>query len=230
VKQILNPTDENTLNLLSDYTMTNGRNYDVLIKIENDTITAKTLEQLIVDPEIRISAQICYNAMSFPWLDHTNLRETFFNGWVAPSFYDRFQKEKDKIIVERLEQHTIPFNDYVKIAENKIEKNIKSILDSSKQIVMCYSAGIDSILLLSYLIKYDRVKDTHLVHTGNNLTKKPFTNFSLENKLGLKIDTFFITQDAITKYVNQSNPFMLKECVNYCVQDYFKNQRNYMKV
>ena len=223
VKKILNPTDENTLNLLSDYTMTNGRNYDVLIKIENDTITAKTLEQLIEDTNVKLHDKICYTVDNFPWIDPAQLEETIFIDWTAPSFYDRFRAENNKIIVEQLEQHTIPLKDYIDLAKNKVEQNMKHILDNSNNLIMLYSRGIDSLLVLSYLIKYDRLKDTRLIHCGHGPSNKSFIDYNLEKKLGIDVETLFFRHDDIVKYANQPNPFKFRECISRWVLEQFNN-------
>jgi len=203
--------------------MTNGRNYDVLIKIKNDSITAKTLEQAMADTDVKIDERMCYSSVVFPWLDHMNPKETFFVNWCAPSFYDRFRAKNDKIIVEQLEQHTIPLKDYIELAKRTVEQNMKNILDSSNELVMLYSRGIDSLLLLSYLIKYDRLKNTKLIHLGYAPTQTPFIDFTLENTLGIDVEPIFFNNNDLIDYANQPNPFKFRECLSQWSVEQFKN-------
>jgi hypothetical protein len=225
VQKILNPTDENTLNLLSDYTITNGRNYDVLIKIENDTITAKTLEQLIRDSNCKIGSRILYTPNIFPWVNHDNLKQTVFKGWEAPSFYSRFREENNTIICESLEQNTITLNDYIEKAKCKIESNIKNILNNNSEFVLFYSRGVDSLLILSYLIKYNRLKDTQIVTCPNtNLRAYKESNFELERQLGFNIEIHELGYDSLLEYANQSNPFKFHNYQTYWYLEKFKNK------
>lgn len=219
------PTDQNTLILLKDYTVTNGRNSDVLIKIEKNHITAKTLTQLMQDPTCRVDLKLCYNYSAvFPWTSHVNLKETVFKGWNAPSFYLNFKEQNSIIVVSTIPQHTISLQSYINIAKNKIEENMKKILDSSKDLVLLYSRGVDSLLLLSYLIKYDRLKDTKLIHCGNTATKTPYLNFSLEKKIGIDIDTIYMPNEVVIEYANQTNPFEFRMCQAHWIAEKFKDK------
>lgn len=222
MKRILNPTDQNTLNLLNNYTMTNGRNYDVLIKIENDNITAKTFEQILTDDTIKISRELYFNTYCFPWINNKNLQDTMFLEWRAPSFYDKFQIENNKITIEKLDANTIPLNDYIKIAQDTVEKNIKNFLDTSTDVLLLYSGGIDSLLLLSYLIKYDRIKDTRLLYYYTDTDEK--NTFSYEkNSLGMNIEYFNITENDLYEQINNLDPFKFRECLTYIFLNKFKD-------
>ena len=218
----LTPTDQNTRDLLKDYTITNGYNDKVLLKIEDNHITAKTVEQLINDPTQPISHRVCYGVL-FPWMDHDHLKDTVFIGYSAPPFYNRYKEENNKITVERLEQNTISMEEYTIISKHKIEQNIKHLLDTKKDITLFYSRGIDSLLLLSYLMKYDRVKDTRLIHLGDRISKKPFMDTSIEKQTGFNIETHFVDDEFIYSGFNQSNPFKLRELIFYWVAERFKN-------
>lgn len=222
MKKILNPTDQNTLDLLNDYTMNNGRNYDVLIKVENETITAKTFEQILIDDTIKLSRELYFNPICFPWVNHKNLKNTMFVKWQAPSFYDKFKVENNTITVEKLDTNTISLNDYIKIAKDTIEKNIKNFLDTSTDFLLLYSGGIDSLLLLSYLIKYDRIKDTRLLYYTDS--EKNIKDFTYEkNSLGINIEYLHIDKDDVYEYINDPDPFKCRECLNYIFLNKFKN-------
>lgn len=221
VQKILNPTDENTLNLLSDYTMANGRNYEILIKIEKDNITAKTLEQLRTTDCV-LSDRLCY-CMTYPWITYDHLKPSVFHQYEAPSFYHRYKRKNDKIIIEELKQHTIPMEEYIVLANNKIEQNIKSFLDKSKKIILLYSRGIDSLLLLSYIIKYNRLKDTRLIHIGDSTNKQSYIDTTLEKKLGIDVELMFFDYDFLYKNINVEDPFYCKEILSHWFVEKFKD-------
>jgi hypothetical protein len=203
------PTDNITIELLKNYTITNGRNYDVLIKIDNDNITARTLEQLIQDPTCKVDHKICHCQIIFPWVDHNHLKNTVFKDWIAPSFYTNFKASHGSIIAETLPQHTIPLTEYIQTAKSKIENNVKNLFNNSKNMILLYSGGIDSILLLSYLIKFNRLKDTPLIYCYNECLQQR-TQFHLEKKLGFDVNSIDVSRQVLIDYANQSNPFKFR--------------------
>lgn len=202
--------------------MTNGRNYDVLIKVENNNITAKTLEQLDLNSDCYLSDRLCYS-MTYPWITYDHLKPTVFEQYEAPSFYHRYKRENDKIIIEELKQHTIPMEEYIVLANNKIEQNMKNFLDRSKKIVLLYSRGIDSLLLLSYIIKYNRLKDTRLIHIGDSVNKKSYIDTTLEKKLGIDIELMFFDYDFLYKNITTTDPFYCREILYHWLVEKFKD-------
>lgn len=214
-------TDQNTIDLLKSYSTHNGRNYDVLIKIQGDQITAKTLMQLINDDTCRISHKIAYVSDIFPWVDHTHLRETVFKDWFAPSFYERFKAEGDTIVVEDLPKNVIPFDEYVSMAGRNIENNVRNVLESSNNLVLLYSGGIDSLLLLSYLMKYDKAKDVRIIHCSDS----DRSNFDLEKKLGFDVENMIVPQDVAIEYANQSDPFKFRMCQDHWIAGQFRDSK-----
>jgi hypothetical protein len=226
VKKKFIPTDNITIELLKNYTITNGRNYDVLIRVNNDHITARTLEQLIQDSACKIDHRICHSPETFPWVDHTHLKNTFFKDWTAPSFYVHFRESQGFIITETLPQHTIALEQYIQTARNKIENNVKNLFNNSKNMILLYSGGIDSILLISYLIKYNRLKDTLLIYCYNenadNIIQQ--TQFHLEKSLGLNIESINVSKQVLIDYANQPDPFKFRNYQSHWVAEKFKNK------
>ena len=136
------PTDNITIELLKNYTITNGRNYDVLIRIDNDRITARTLEQLMQDSTCKVDHMICHSPDIFPWIDNTHLKKTFFKDWQAPSFYEHFRESQGSIITETLPQHTIPLEQYIQTAKDRIENNVKNLFANSKRNTQCQESNL----------------------------------------------------------------------------------------
>jgi len=226
VKKKFIPTDNITIELLKNYTITNGRNYDVLIRVNNDHITARTLEQLIQDSACKVDHMICHSPETFPWVDHTHLKHTVFKDWVAPSFYITFKESHGSIITETLPQHTIPLEQYIQTARNKIENNVKNLFNNSKNMMLLYSGGIDSILLISYLIKYNRLKDTPLIYCYNENADNTVQQdrFDLEKSLGLNIEVINISKKILIDYANQSDPFKFNNYQSYWLAETFKDK------
>ena len=220
------PADSITIELLNNYTVVNSRNYDVLIRVVNDRITARTLEQLIQDPLCKVDHMICHSPDIFPWMDPKHLKHTVFKEWVAPSFYTHFTESSGRINARTLDQHVIPFDLYVSMARNKIEQNVKSLFDNSKNMMLLYSGGIDSLLLISYLIKYDRLKDTPLVYCYNEtLGEFPQrTTFELEKKLGLDVELIKVSEDTLISYANQGNPFKFRNYQSHWIAERFRDK------
>lgn len=220
------PTDNITIELLKNYTVTNGRNYDVLIKVNNDHITARTLEQLMQDSTCKVDHMICHSPDTFPWIDHTHLKHTVFKDWQAPSFYTNFKESQGSIITETLPQHTIPLEQYIQTAKDRIENNVKSLFDNSKNMILLYSGGIDSILLISYLIKYNRLKDTPLIYCYNENADNTDqqTQFDLEKRLGLNIESINVSKQVLIDYANQPNPFTFRNYQSRWVAEKFKDK------
>ncbi len=220
------PTDNITIELLKDYAVINSRNYDVLIRVDNDRITARTLEQLIQDPDCRIDHRICHSPDTFPWIDNTHLKNTFFKDWQAPSFYEHFRESQGSIITETLPQHTIPLEQYIQTAKDRIENNVKNLFANSKDMILLYSGGIDSILLISYLIKYNRLRDTPLVYCYNenadNIAQQ--TQFHLEKSLGLNIESLNVSKQVFIDYANQPDPFKFRNYQSHWVAEKFKDK------
>lgn len=226
VKKKFIPTDNITKELLKNYTLINGRNYDILIRVDNDYITARTLEQLMQDPTCKVDHKICHCQIIFPWIDHNHLKYTVFKDWVAPSFYVNFKESQGSIIAETLSQHTIPLEQYIQTAKNKIENNVKNLFDNSKDMILLYSGGIDSILLLSYLIKYDRLKDTPLVYCGNECLQDIHQQkqFQLEKSLGFDIEFINVSKQVLIDYANQPDPFKFRNYQSHWIAEKFKDK------
>lgn len=220
------PTDNITIELLKDYAVINSRNYDVLIRVDNDRITARTLEQLMQDPDCRIDHRICHSPDIFPWLDNTHLKNTFFKDWQAPSFYEHFRESHGSIITEMLPQHAIPLHEYIRTAKERIENNVNNLFKNSKDMILLYSGGIDSILMISYLIKYDRLEDTPLVYfykenPGDYVQRD---QFDLERSLGLDVELIKVPKQILIDYANQPDPFKFRDYQSHWVAEKFKDK------
>jgi len=217
------PTDNITTELLKNYTRTNGKNYDVLIRIDNDKITARTMEQLINDAECKINYSL-YNAPTiFPWVNSCNLNHTVFKDWKSSSFYENYFNDNGIIKIKKIDQHSILLKDYIALAKYKIEDNMLKILENSKNLILCYSQGIDSILLLSYLIKFNKIKDTRIIYCLNENVSNQEIDFSLEKKLGFNIEILRLNTEDLLSFADQENPFKFYHYQSHWLANKFKN-------
>jgi hypothetical protein len=92
--------------------------------------------------------------------------------------------------------------------------------------ILLYSGGIDSILLLSYLIKYDRLKDTPLIYCGNESLRDVHQQkqFHLEKSLGFDIEFINVSKQVLVDYANQSNPFKFRNYQSHWIAEKFKDK------
>ena len=163
------PTDQNTKDLLKNWTRKNGQLWEIFLKYGPDnTITAKTLEQIEQDTNTTVKTKGRVNFQCYPFIEKYNIKETIFHGWESSTFYQNFQLNSEGLIeVRDLPRNTIPYEEFEKFAVEKLDKKIKDFIDSHDDIVLMYSQGIDSILLMAYLHKYNALGKTELVYVNN---------------------------------------------------------------
>ena len=163
------PTDQNTKDLLKNWTRKNGQLWEIFLKYGPDnTITAKTLEQIEQDTNTTVKTKGRINFQCYPFIEKHNIKETIFHGWESSTFYQNFQLNSEGLIeVRDLPRNTIPYEEFEKFAVEKLDKKIKDFIDSHDDIVLMYSQGIDSILLMAYLHKYNALGKTELVYVNN---------------------------------------------------------------
>jgi phenolic acid decarboxylase len=222
------PADLTTEQLLYNYQRINGWNYDVFVKINGDVIQARTIEQLRNDSKVKIK----FINNHFPFKESINFYQTSWEGFTATSFYEKFYLSDGYIYKKNIPQKTIELSDYIKRAKITLENNFLKIIKrhSGKNIVLCYSKGIDSLLLLSYLIKHNLVNKTKLVmienqfySVGSNKLDDPNYDFTKERKLGLTVETLKIDQKMYLPYINQPCPFLLFNYQQSIIANAFKN-------
>jgi hypothetical protein len=248
------PTDQNTKDLLKDWTRKNGQNWELFLKYgPNNTITAKTLKQIENSKDTTFRSEGRTNFSNYPFLTQESYKETVFKEWVSSTFYQQFKLNSDGMIeMHELPRNTISYKEYEKIAIEKIEKNIKEFIDKNNDIVLMYSQGIDSILLMSYLVKYDAIHKTELVYVENEFYKentvpkherelfpawsdrfkfeeitqknKPL-DLSFEETLGFKkITKIKLNQKTLRKWANSIDPFVFFNYQSYEIVDQFKDR------
>lgn len=248
------PTDQNTKDLLKNWTRKNGQNYELFIRYGSDkTITAKTLKQIEQDPTTTFKSNRRINFQCYPFLFKHDYKETVFDDWESSTFYQNFKLNSDGLIeVNELPRNTISYDDYEKYAIKKIESNIKNFIDSNDDIVLMYSQGIDSILLMAYLEKYNALSKTELVYVNNSEpVKKPITHdnnvvhpywahrftfeddilasrnldLSFEKTLGFKkVTEIKMNENTLKKWASSIEPEPFNNYQSYEVAEQFKDR------
>ena len=207
-----NPTDSNTIDLLQNYCRKNGNTHDVFIKTEGEHITAQTLEQLIDSKSEPLREfHACY-ANEFPWMPKKNFHRTQWTDYFASGYYDHYRLENDKIVLEKLQKNTINLKDYVEQARNILEENFLKCVKKYKKFIVLYSQGIDSIWLLSMIIKHDLLDRTKFFYVENTVIPHTHLDFSVEKSMGFDIEIIPFEYEHILPFANQKNPF---EFYNY---------------
>jgi hypothetical protein len=101
----------------------------------------------------------------------------------------------------------------------ELEKIVKGLLDSSEQLELSLSGGLDSRVLLSYLLKFNRDKfSTHTFgnpnHPDNQISEK------LSEKLNFNHRNFYTPLEDDTNLVNNISEFILLKRLSTSVTEY----------
>jgi len=214
------PTDENTVNLLRNYRRKNGNLHDIFLNYQGNTITAKTLEQLMVSE--KWSVEGTYNSYIFPFVNKHHYKQSCWVGWEASSFYEQFTLEGKYIVRSRIDGNTVSLVDYEKKVFDVLEENFEKIFSKSNNFVLSYSRGIDSLVLLSYIMKYGLLDKTKLVYL-DNIFDSDKIKFEIEKDKGFPVEV--IPFNDIAKYVNQSDPFAFYHYQSIHLSNLLKNDQ-----
>lgn len=226
------PADLTTERLLYNYQKTNGINHDIFIKIDGEVIQARTIEQLRVDPKIKYDCDIGFGTHYYPFLDLVSCYKSCWKDFVNTSCYEKFYLSNGYIYREDVPRRTIELSDYIKKVKITIENNFLKIIKrhSNKNIILSYSKGIDSLLILSYIIKHKLTDKTKLIMIDNKFYQpgrkkldEVNYDFTKEKKLGLNIEKFSIDFNSYLTFVNQSCPFEFFNYQQASIAKTFKN-------
>jgi len=147
--------------------------------------------------------------------DNTTFGSIFDNCYIPSSAYDIICKNKCAKI-EVISETKISLTEYIDIYHNLIRSEIKKIYDKHDKVVLQYSGGIDSLLLLSHIINLGYLHKTTLAKYENyfapehpdlirnsNTKKKAIEDFKkqFENKYYNFVELNFTLAD----WINQAN-------------------------
>jgi len=218
------PKNEKTKILLNDYIRKNGQVYDIFINIENDVIEAETLQGLMSNPKIKINRSFYQYPVRFPFSNFNLNSGTMFEGWEATSFYEKFYYDGNYINRLEVPKQTLSLNDYVLLVEKNLEDFFSNFFKENKTFVLSYSRGIDSLLLLSYVMKYGMLKNCFIVNIDFPGIDHNFSlDLNVEKNLGLDINKIEFNKKNLLSYINQSDPLKFYSMQDYFLVDSFKD-------
>lgn len=176
----------------------------IFIKIENQSIVARTTEQLIKS-HTALSEKIYYNPTKFPLMSVDDLRlGTAWKDWLCPNFDTQFSYDKnsDKITVRDVIRKKISLNKYIEKLQIILDNNILKIVNNNKNLFLAYSGGVDSTVILSYLIKKKLQDKVTLINFSNLITGRTTNDLNYVKKLGFKITNIKIDFDDLINVCN----------------------------
>jgi len=197
----------------------------IFVKIKNQSIIARTMEQLINDL-VYLSDKIYYNPSYFPLVSRDDLRSgTAWKDWLCPNFDTQFTYKDNMIIIGTTRKNKISINQYIEKLEKILDSNISEIIRKNKnsKLFLCYSGGIDSVLILSYLIKKKLQDKVVLINFSNIITSKKINTFDFEKKLGFEVQTIKIGLDELITACNTGEHEIAICYTTYTLLNLYKN-------
>jgi hypothetical protein len=147
------------------------------VRIIDDAIEIKYYNELTSCP---LSDKIYYMPNGWPGYNGYDIREgSMYNDYFVPTNAFKFIVDQETVRVET-DTTTVSLDSYVDTLYNQIQLEIKNIYSQHNHVVLSYSGGIDSIVLLSYIMNLGLLDKTTLL-THVNQVSAPGTTLFEEN-------------------------------------------------
>jgi hypothetical protein len=214
-----------TAKLLNNFYQKDIQERSILIKIENNTIFAQTVQDLINNNE-PLSEMFFYQPTYFPLIKRDDVRAgTAWPNWHFPNFDTYFIHKDKKIIMTTKLRKKIAITEYVKQLKNILDCNINSMFEKilDKKTFLCYSRGIDSTLILSYILKHKLQDKIHILNFSNLLAPGTTLQLQEEEKLGFKVTHINLDMDDLIDAINTLDPNIVSCYCSYSLMQKFKN-------
>jgi hypothetical protein len=115
----------------------------------------------------QLSREIYFSPSNFPLVRPIDFRAgSCFQDWVVPTSSYRFSVTPDHIDVTLIEKN-LGIDEYQQRLHSRAIESIKKIYAQHDRVYLHYSGGIDSIVMLSFIIKLDLLKQTTLLYYRN---------------------------------------------------------------
>jgi hypothetical protein len=225
IEKIFKCGDELTAKLLNNFYQKDIQERSILIKIENNTIFAQTVQNLINNNE-PLSEMFFYQPTYFPLIKRDDVRAgTAWPNWHFPNFDTYFIHKDKKIIMTTKLRKKIAITEYVKQLKNILDYNINAMFEKilDKKTFLCYSRGIDSTLILSYILKHKLQDKIHILNFSNLLAGGTALQLQEEEKLGFKVTHINLGMDDLIDAINTLDPNIVSCYCSYSLMKKFKN-------
>lgn len=213
---VLKCGDDTTRQLLGNFQQRDLQE-NIFVKTDQQSIIARTENQLVKE-SVNLSESIYYSPTNFPLISRNDIRKgTAWEDWSYPNFNTSFLYRDNKIVVENIKRNKISISQYTDKIKVILDKNILDIFKKNKnlRLFLCYSKGIDSILILSYLIKNKLQDKVTLINFSNALTNNKNKNFVFEKTLGFNVENTYVNLDSLISACNT-----IKRYVPICYSTY----------
>jgi hypothetical protein len=196
-------SDNITKQLLSNFKQKDLKE-KIFVKIKKQSIIARTAKQLIKAHTV-LSDKIYYRPTRFPLMSSDDIRlGTAWKDWLCPNFNTQFYYNSDnnKITVCEVIRNKISLDQYIEKLQIILDNNVSKIVEKNKNLFLCYSGGVDSAVILSYLIKKKLQDKVTLINFSNLVNNKTINNFNYEKKLGFKVENIKIDLNNLISVCN----------------------------
>lgn len=90
-----------------------------------------------------------------------------FERYYIPTASYKFDQLSAGITIVSQEECDLKLNEYTNMVWNEMGQTIKNIYDTHAEVTLCYSGGIDSMVVLSYIMAYGFLSRTNIISFEN---------------------------------------------------------------
>jgi hypothetical protein len=132
-------------------------------------------------------------------------------------------EDKTGIIkAKHFKRKKISLEHYINRLKTIVDFNIKQTF-LNKKLILAYSGGIDSLVILSFIIKNNLQNKITLVNFTNNLSNPIPRSFAYEKKIGLDVQKFDINLKELITIANSSDNTFIRLYTSFSFLQKFKN-------
>jgi tRNA(Ile)-lysidine synthase TilS/MesJ len=153
----------------------------IFVNLDDDNnLYLKTIHEL---KNTRLHNVLYQNAAVFP-LQRTYdfTYGTGFRKCYLPSEDYSFHVTNDSIEVKTISSPNLSITEYTNYYYDLIEQKLLEIYSNNDHVVLSYSGGIDSLTLLSFVIKLNLLSKTTIVYYENSIQSSEYEEMPLNNK------------------------------------------------
>lgn len=174
-------------------------------------ILIRSEEQLIQDNCWTLHEKIYDTPFALSVVNHNFMKQvTAWQDWQMFDYDICGEILGDKVIFSKIQREKINLEDHILTCTNYISQEVKKIENYELPAVLSYSQGIDSLVILSYLHKYNYHKKVKLVHLQNPLGTIHNLDFSLERQLGFEVEIIKFEEDDLYRLINKKDAKILR--------------------
>jgi len=178
----------------------------VFFLLQGNDILVRSETQLIQENCWTLNEQIYYGSFGLSVVDRSYIKQgTAWQDWQMFDYDTCGEMLGDKVIFSKVHRKKINLKDHLLNCANHIDDQVKKIKNYELPTALSYSQGIDSLVILSYLHKYDYHKKVKLIHFTNPLGTKCNLDFSLERQLGFEVELVEFKKDDLYGIINKKD-------------------------